>query len=78
MDNLIFGVTSTLAFTLMFCLKHRTWRKWLGIALMISGFAGTFWSIPQLVDFDPFNVFLIIWLTGLSLFFERDRYFEQG
>ncbi|MCQ9425024.1 hypothetical protein NRB16_16015 [Pseudomonas sp. LJDD11] len=77
MDNLIFGFTATLAFVLMFCLKQRIWRKWLGIALMITGFAGTFWSIPQLADFDPFNVFLIMWLTGLSLFFERDRYIDS-
>lgn len=78
MDNLIFGVTATLAFTVMFWLKHRTWRKCLGIALMITGLAGTFWSIPQLGDFDPFNVFLIMWLTGLSLFFERDRYIDSN
>lgn len=74
MDNLVFGFAVTLSFALVYGLRQRLYRKWLGIVLVVIGLAGSFAIMPSLSGFDPFNIFLVIWLTGLTLFFERDRY----
>lgn len=76
MDNLVFGFAVTLSFALVYGLKQRLYRKWLGIVLVVIGLAGSFAIMPSSSGFDPFNIFLVIfiWLTGLTLFFERDRY----
>lgn len=78
MDNLVFGFAVTLSFALVYGLKQRLYRKWLGIVLVITGLAGSFALMPLSNGFDPFNLFLVMWLTGLTLFFERDRYVSRG
>ncbi|WP_109512039.1 hypothetical protein [Pseudomonas ovata] len=78
MDNLVFGVAVTLYFALAYGLKRRLYRKWLGIVLVVVGLVGSFAVMPLASGFDPFNVFLVMWLTGLTLFFERDRYSGVG
>lgn len=78
MDNLVFGFAVTLSFTLVYGLKQRLYRKWLGIVLVVIGLAGSFAVMPSSSGFDPFNLFLVMWLTGLTLFFERDRHVNRG
>ncbi|MGV8920044.1 MAG: hypothetical protein ACOH2R_19935 [Pseudomonas sp.] len=78
MSELIpFCLAMTAACFLIYGLKNRTYRKWLGIVFSIAGIALMFGVASKVDEFDPGLLFLAMWCTGLTLFFERDRYEED-
>ncbi|MEQ7919328.1 hypothetical protein ABQX22_09035 [Xanthomonas sp. WHRI 1810A] len=66
------GVSMTIACILTCKLKSRVWRKWLGLAMAVSGAIGAFkfsWSD------GPY--FVVVWMfmfTGWDLFAGRDHF----
>lgn len=77
-DNIVFGLAVTTSCVLFYGVKSRTYRKWLGIVLGVSGAVLTFTIRPEPDEFDPFNIYLIMWMTGVTLFCERGRYEDEN
>ena len=71
------GLCVTVAYLLLYRVKSRQWRKWLGIILSVSGAIATF-KIPRMQgEFDVGMIAFIVWMCGLHLFFERARYEDE-
>ncbi len=74
MDNILFGLSFSVACLLMYKVKSRRYRKWLGILLGTVGVVLTFTVRPEPDRFSPFTLSLMMWIVGLTLFCERGKY----
>lgn len=73
----LFGLSLTLAIILDRLIKSRRWRARLGIAMATLGIVATFTLPLRLHETDIGIVYLIAWLSGLNMFFKRDRYEDE-
>lgn len=76
-DNITFVLAVSLSAGLMYGLKSRFYRKWLGIGLGVTGVVLIFTIRPEQDEFYPFTIQMVMWFTGLTLFCERGRYEGQ-
>lgn len=76
-DNITFVLAVTMSCVLIYGLKSRFYRKWLGIGLGIIGVILVFTIRPEPDEFYPFTIQMVMWFTGLTLFCERGKYEDQ-
>ncbi|WP_341962969.1 hypothetical protein [Pseudomonas sp. RC10] len=69
---MIFGLGMTINWLLVYTLKPRAWRKWLGLGLLIFGGIAMFKLRSQ--SNEASLSFLIAFMIGWSLFSARDRF----
>lgn len=70
-----FGLVMTIACLLTYKLRSRIWRKWLGLAMAVSGAIAVFkfsWSSGP-----AFITALMTMLTGWELFSDRDQFTQE-
>lgn len=73
----VIGLSATVAYLLLYRVRSRQWRKWLGIILIFFGAIATFKSPRIQGEFDVGLIAFIVWMCGLHLFFERARYEDE-
>lgn len=72
---MIFGLGMTINWLLIYTLKPRAWRKWLGLGLLIFGGVTMFKLKGQ--SSEASLSFLIAFMIGLSLFSARDQFAQE-
>ena len=70
----LFGTALIISCFLLQQVKSVFRRKWLGIVLGGIGFIGVVATPASFEGFDPFSTYLVMWFTGMTLFFDRNRY----
>lgn len=69
---MIMGLGMTISCLLFYKLKSRSWRKWLGLAMMVFGCVAI--STVSGMKSELFIIVLATTTTGYSLFGDRDRF----
>ncbi|QXG25879.1 hypothetical protein [Pseudomonas viridiflava] len=70
----LFGASLVISWILLQKVKAAGRRKWLGIGLGVTGLIGVLATPTNFDGFDPFASYLVMWFTGMTLFFNRNRY----
>lgn len=72
---MIFGLGMTLNWLLLYRLKPKSWRKWLGLALLISS-AIAFFNLSD-KSHETFAALVMLFSVGCSLFAARDQFTQE-
>ncbi|WP_025994727.1 hypothetical protein [Pseudomonas viridiflava] len=74
MGLFLFCASLIISWILLRKIKAAGRRKWLGIGLGVTGLIGVLVTPTDFEGFDPFASNLVMWFTGMTLFFNRNRY----
>ncbi|MBD8203345.1 hypothetical protein [Pseudomonas viridiflava] len=74
MGLFLFCASLIISWILLRKIKAAGRRKWLGIGLGVTGLIGVLVTPTHFEGFDPFASYLVMWFTGMTLFFNRNRY----
>lgn len=74
-EQLSINIALAVSILIIYAVRSRPWRKWLGLVLLLGSPVAMFQF--RLLPESFSHVYAFAWVTGLDLFFGRNRYVRE-